>query len=305
MLMAATVGIVLAMWLPGVASASWFVEGSEQTSGSKAVATTAKVDSSFAFTIPSAEGFTAECTASALRALEPALASPGLMQTRGLTFEGCHTTKPASGCELASNTISTNPLYAAPLEGSGGGDLKLLVSAQTKNVITELSISETATCPFQGLFGVKGSVRLDARTLKTEGAPQVLEGLGSTENNSLEIGNSKMYVTGRDLVALAAGQKWSAKPIGLSTDPSSLAFALAPGKKSLTYLVKNAKLELTGKSNSSNYLLEDPGKCLQGSKLSQCTVEIKFLNSKAPSSTYEAAFVGGPSFLTVPIFNSE
>jgi hypothetical protein len=279
------------------ASASWFVEGSEQTSGSKAVATTAKVDSAFTFSVPAVK-FKAACTASALHALEPVLASPGLMQTKSLTFEGCKTTEPASGCELASSTIGTTALYAAPVEGSGGSDLKLLVSAQTKNAITELSIAEESTCPFEGIQSVKGSVRLDAKVLKAEGGPQIVEGLGSTENNSLEIGSgNKLFLTGSDLIALAASQKWSASPISLSTDPSSLSFGLVAGTKGVTFLVKNAKLALEAKAKNPSYLIEG---CVH-SIFTKCSTVVRLDTNNSPSSIVEAGLLGAPLLLAIPL----
>src|SRR6202041_1882808 len=108
----------------------------------------------------------------------------------GITALACSTTKPASGCAISSQptAISTNPLLASVVLGTGEED-RITVKAETKTTLAEISFNEANTCAFNGLEPVKGAVTLGAPTGQLESSLQAITGLGSAENNSLEVAN--------------------------------------------------------------------------------------------------------------------
>ena len=87
---------------------------------------------------------------------------------------------------------------------------RVTLAPQTKTTIAELPFKEENTCAFAGTEPLKGEVTLDAPTGQTDEASQAVEGLGSLENNSLEVAKDKAYVeAGKTVLKLASGSKWS------------------------------------------------------------------------------------------------
>lgn len=192
------------------ASAEWLV-GGKALSTAAALATTALVDEKTKLLMPSVEDLTIECAGETLDGVEPRIEPPDKSFASKLTFLGCSTVKPATGCALQGQptAISTNPILALAVLKSGEED-KVTFIPETGKTFTEFSFNEANTCAFSGLEGIKGSVTLGAPTGQLEQERQPIVGLGSFENNSLEVANSKAYlVGGKALLKLASGSKWS------------------------------------------------------------------------------------------------
>jgi hypothetical protein len=197
----------------GSASAGWFVGGAELKSGSAAIATTAAVDGDFRLLMP-VQKVTILCTATVLQGTAPRIiggTNKGFAQS--LIFEGCATTEPASGCSLEESTVPTEPVLGAVTLATAPAD-RVTFTPETGKLFAQIPFKEGNTCAFSGKQPVKGSVVINAPTGQTESETQAIEGLGSVENNSLEVGSgNKAFIdpTGKALLVLASKSKWSFK----------------------------------------------------------------------------------------------
>jgi hypothetical protein len=215
-MMAALFGaLAFSVLVASSASAGWFLEGAELPAGSKAaLASTGKVAETSTLLAPALE-LAVVCGSSTLDSTSPEIIGENTLKASALKFLACNTTKPTSGCalEVTNQVITTLPLKATVREATVPAD-RLLVTPQTKTTLAEIPFSEANTCALAGLQPVKGSLTLNAPTLQEEQAEQPIEGLGSTENNSLELaGGNKIYIDkGKVLLKLATGVKWKFKP---------------------------------------------------------------------------------------------
>ena len=199
--------------LASSASAEWFINGTKLTKGSKAaLASTATVDASVTFNVVQKddEDIKISCKGPQLRSsgLEITGANEGV--AKSVTFEGCETTKPATKCTLTTKRIETNELKLTATKGPGSADRGTFTSLNTEEALTAITFSSDNECVFTDTIPVYGEVTVEAATGQTEETLQAIEGLGSTENNSLEIAKNKIYAeSGKTLLALASGSKWS------------------------------------------------------------------------------------------------
>jgi hypothetical protein len=196
------------------ASANWFVNGTELKSSAPG-STTAKVDESMILLVQSLGDLTIECDGGTIDFTVLQLVGPGSTLTFvSITLLNCNTTKPTLGCALEepNESITTNKLNGRAFLKTGTED-GVLFSPQTKKTLAEISFSASNTCALAGIQPLKGAVTVGAPTGQTEEVAQALVGLGSVENNSLEIGNGNkaILVGGKALVTLAGGSKWSFK----------------------------------------------------------------------------------------------
>jgi len=194
------------------ASAVWLVNGTTLV-GSAPLATTAVVDEATKLLVPTLGDLTVVCSGSTLDGAKPEITAGDTGKAESLRFLACNTTHPATGCALktANETISTNPINARAFLGKGEED-RVLFSPQTPPIFTEIPFAEKNECAFEGLTAVKGSVTIGAPTGQLELLSQLITGLGSVENNSLEIGSgtTKAYLIGGGaLLRLASDSKWS------------------------------------------------------------------------------------------------
>jgi hypothetical protein len=210
---AAALFVVFAMSVIAVnsASAEWLIGGTALT-GTAALLSTALVDEKTKLLVPSLEDLTLECVGETLDGENPTLIAPDKGFASKLTFLGCSTVKPASGCAIEAQPvgISTVPILALAALKTGEED-KVTFTPETKKIFTEIPFSSTNTCAFNGLEAVTGSVTVGAPTGTLELLNQAIVGLGSFENNSLEIGgtNKAYLVGGKALLRLASDSKWS------------------------------------------------------------------------------------------------
>jgi hypothetical protein len=191
------------------ASAGWFVGGTELKT-SAAIATKAVVDEKIKFLVPAVEDLTIECAGSTLDSENGKIEGTDKSFASKLTFLACSTIKP-TGCALESQPvgISTTPILALAALKSGEED-KVTFTPETGKTFAEITFSEANTCSLSGIEGLKGAFTLGVPTGQLELESQALVGLGSIENNSLEVFSSKVYlIGGKSLLRLASGSKWS------------------------------------------------------------------------------------------------
>jgi len=192
------------------ASANWFIGGTELKT-SAALSTAATVTQHLQLSTPNIS-LTLLCSSLKMDVKETEVFFD-LWKSREWNILECNTAKPATGCALAvsNQTISTSGLNGRPFLGPGGED-RILFSAQTKATLAEIEFNEANTCVFNGREPLKGAVTFGMPTGQTEAIAQALVGLGSVENNSLELGSgNKTFINGEVLFTLASGSKWSFK----------------------------------------------------------------------------------------------
>jgi hypothetical protein len=192
------------------ASAAWFVGGTELKAPT-GLSTTAAVDATTKLLVPAVEDLTIECSGTTLDGTTARIEPPDKGFAAKLTFLACKTIKPVSTCQIESEptSISTNPILALVARGAGEED-RVAFTPETGKVFAQIQFLESNTCAFNGLEGVKGSVTVGAPTGTLELLSQAIVGLGSVENNSLEVANSKAFlIGGKALLTLASDSKWS------------------------------------------------------------------------------------------------
>ncbi len=206
---ALSVVFTLSAVIASSASAGWFIGGEELAAGNAAtLATTAKVSTAIVLNASSLKVKVA-CKSTLLHGESPEIVGTETLKAKSLTFEGCVTTEPASGCALEKSSIVTLPLNATMGSGSAYPDVAITFKAQTKKTLATILFSEKNICAFEGEQPLTGAVTLNAPTLQEELSEQPIEGLGSTENNSLEMGGTKTYLEkGKTPLKLAAGERW-------------------------------------------------------------------------------------------------
>ena len=151
------------------------------------------------------------CKGSMLNSISPQLLAKNSFSATSLTFEECETTEPAANCALepVKQNISTNPTTASAVSGPAPS-VRITFSPKTKTTLTQIQFNEADTCAFNGLEPVTGKVTFNAPTGGSELSLQTIEGLGSVENNSLQInGNAAFIEKGKVLVSVTKMQPWS------------------------------------------------------------------------------------------------
>ncbi len=195
------------------ASANWFVGGTELADGSKVgLATTAKVDTAEVTTLPKLK-IKVQCNTPTLANVEaPEIIGRNEVRAKSIIFEGCATIEPATGCPLEGqpSRVPTEPVKAVLTRGPAAPADRAVLTPQTKTLFAVVLFAEKDICAFEGKEPIQGAVTLALPTGQTEETSQAIEGLGSVENNSLELGGAKMFVErGKALSKLASGSAWS------------------------------------------------------------------------------------------------
>jgi hypothetical protein len=181
------------------------------TEGDAALTTAAVTDGTIKILVPSVEDLTIECAGSRLDSENLQIEDVDKGFASKLTFLACSTTKPATGCALENQptAISTNPILVLAALRSGEED-KITVTPETGCIFTAISFNEADRCAFDGLEALKGAFTLGVPTGQLELESQTIVGLGSVENNSLDVSTLPAYIVGgRALLKLASGSKWS------------------------------------------------------------------------------------------------
>lgn len=192
------------------ASAGWFVGGAELKT-SAALSTTAIVHQAQTLLVPALK-LSIVCSGKSLDGVSPEIIAGSTGKAASLKFLECNTTAPATGCALekANESITTNLILARAILGPGEA-VKILFAADS--TFTIIKFNEANTCAFGGEEPVKGELVINVPTGQLELLSQAIEGLGSIENNSLEIGagNKAFLDGGLVLLRLASDSKWSFK----------------------------------------------------------------------------------------------
>lgn len=203
---------VLALSSLGVASASamsWFVGGAQLPTGSKAaLVSKAVLEQPAVLNVP---GLALKVSCTGLSG-EKAEIEGGTSKGKAtaLSFEGCSEVSPST-CKVSPSTIVTEPNidWLTHLSGVTPPGVKWLIHREgTSNVLA--TVTFVGSCSFAGEKPVSGTVGLLASHGSSEEVSQLLEGIGSLENPSLEIGGNKAFIEGgKALLKLVSGSKWS------------------------------------------------------------------------------------------------
>ncbi len=217
---ASVAALVLSAMATASASAEWFINGAKLPTGSKAaLATKAVVQEPAILNVP---GLALKVSCPALSAVKPELIGTTKGRANSLIFEGCSEIEPKTckispatieiepkTCKISPATIETEPVAILTHESFSlfGWEIWLTHAEESTLVAT---LTFTGTCSFAGEQPVRGTLALGLPALKTENPAQLLEGIGSIENNSLEIAKNKAFIEkGKILLKLASASKWS------------------------------------------------------------------------------------------------
>jgi hypothetical protein len=189
------------------ASAIWFVKGTALKAGQTvALANTAAVDTSTVLSAPSL-GLRLTCSGSTLDGVGAYIQGEASGGAESLTFLGCSEIAPTTcKIEMEKKEIKTEPVVASVEKGTAPF-VKILFSPKGKAFA---AITFEGTCAFAGEQPVDGRVVASSQDGQIEQTTHALEGLGTTENNSLELFKAKAYlVGGKALLKLLSGLPWS------------------------------------------------------------------------------------------------
>jgi hypothetical protein len=206
----AVLALSAAMASAAFATEEWHVNGTGLGSGnSAALATLPKIDLSLILHI-SLGGPSILILCDVLHILVGRILWPNT-DLAILDFLGCHLISPSpTNCKLKGEVAEPlGILISAPVLSEQLPNLRVRFKPDTGKLFTEIPFEEGTSCVLEGLAPVKGSVTAGTPTIHEEREEQAIEGLGSTENNSLEVANNKAFLLGKILVALASGKKWS------------------------------------------------------------------------------------------------
>jgi hypothetical protein len=187
------------------ATGSWFIAGTKLAKGvTVALANTAAVDETIALSEPSL-GVTLGCSGSSIRGTKAYIQGESSGGAASLTFTACDEFTPTT-CSVQPE-IETEPVLAS-VETGAAPLTRIRFAPKTGKVFATVDFS--GTCAMSGEQALDGQVVLDSKTGQDESASQPAEALGTTENNSLELLEKKVFLLcGKELLKLASGQRWS------------------------------------------------------------------------------------------------
>jgi hypothetical protein len=212
-----TVALALCAMAPASAVAeekpmSWFVSGTKLASATTvALASTAAVDSPLVLTVPSL-GLKVTCSNSVGKVSKGVLeGGEAMSQAEYDPFESCTENSPST-CKVSQPPPTVGPalllLVLTALTRLGRHVFGWVYHSRTGSPLATLSFE--GSCSFAGEQSITGIVTEWATTMVSEEAVQAVEGLGTTENNSLELDGDKAYIEGgKVLFKLASAQTWS------------------------------------------------------------------------------------------------
>lgn len=209
---AIAVSAVFASSAPAATAESWLVN-SKALAGTAALATTASIEP-LTFRVEGGFSVKVNCTSSQVSLIKPEIIAPSTGRAASILFGSC-TIPPGEGlgeCSIKGEKVLTPPVEMNLTKGPTTPEDRLVLKPQTKTVLFEMFLESRESCvdKEEGI-GFTGSVTLGMPTGKTEKALQAVEGLGSTENNSLKgfLNQPTFLEKGRMLLRLASGALWS------------------------------------------------------------------------------------------------
>ena len=188
------------------AAGSWYVNETKLAT-TTTTATTAGIDEPTSFVVPTFD-IKVTCTGGSGKVAEygkPKINPSDTWEAEWVEFEGCSESEP-TGCSVESDIVTE------PLEGlleTGASPVDKIRFAPKHHVLATVDFFG-ASCTLAGEKPVTGRVVVDLRGGQLEGTTQLLEPLGTVENSSFEVADSRIYVEqGKALLKLASSSKWS------------------------------------------------------------------------------------------------
>jgi hypothetical protein len=130
-----------------------------------------------------------------------------------LLFLKCHTISPTpTNCLLKGQSLGELPtIETTGILGEQKTSTRTSGKPETGKTFAEIPFAEATACALEGKQPVKGEAIIGTPTGGEEREEQAAVGLGSEENNSLEVGSgNKAFLLGKVLVKLStAGTLWS------------------------------------------------------------------------------------------------
>jgi hypothetical protein len=207
-LVVTTIAIMFGTTITGsaLAAGSWFVGGTKLGAGSTiALSSTAQVEEYGVLSVPSLAIKLTCAGGSPVIAGKPFIQGPNDGGAENAVFGGCSEITP-SGCTIPTE-IATEPVVGTLETSTSPGDHLTLAPAKGKLLA---SVEFKGSCSLAGEKPVNGKVTLAMPSGQAESAMQAVDDIGSTENNSLELGGGKAYLEdGAVLLLLASGAVWS------------------------------------------------------------------------------------------------
>lgn len=206
---AATLAVSASVTSSALAVPEWFVGGAALVNEA-ALANTAKVDEPVALSFAGLN-LTLKCNSEIANVINGKIKTTNLMLIEHLKLNECLAPNPAN-CSVRGGELATNPLEGTAIKGEGVVD-KILFKAKVGAIVASFLL-EGAGCTYAGLTkNIEGSVIVKMPFGQTESAPQLVEGLGTNEQgvDKLTIEGNAGGVTGKILMNLASGAKWSFK----------------------------------------------------------------------------------------------
>jgi hypothetical protein len=186
---------------------SWYVSGSKLASGSAAaLSTKIAVDKPIVINTP---GLPLKISCPSLGATSPKIVGESTLEVASLKFGECSVIEPTT-CTLSTPEINTEPSKGDVHEVLRifGVEVYLwFASGPSKDASFTL---DGSSCAISGVKALTGHFATEGPTLEKEEVTQAVLALGSIENNSLQLANSRTYIeNGEFLLKLESGSKWS------------------------------------------------------------------------------------------------
>lgn len=203
--------VFAAMSAASVAAADqWNVNGSP-LSGSASLALTAKADSLLLLETGAGASTPIKIDCKGPVLIEGGtITAPDKDSATSLIFDGCKSQEPTN-CTI-QEAIETEAGISSLIELNSAKDVRVLFKPASGKTFATFVYGGT-NCSIAGEKPINGSVTEGAPTGTEERTLQVLEGLGTTENNipehTLEIAKEAYFLLGKVLLELASKSKWS------------------------------------------------------------------------------------------------
>jgi hypothetical protein len=198
----------------GVSSASaeeWKVEGAPIAAGhSVGLASLPKIDLSLILHFKVGE-VSILILCGGIHLINGRILPPNMDFVEAIDFLNCHTISPTpTNCQLTGGQTTLTLIITGPLLSFQRSLTRALFRPESGKIFTEIPFQEGTSCAVEGAVPVKGELIGGTPTLNESRAEQGLVGLGSEENNNLEVGSgNKGFLLGKILLQLEGGLNWS------------------------------------------------------------------------------------------------
>lgn len=199
--LASAIVVAIGALVPAPAMASGWMVGGSNLVGTRALATTAKVDEEG---VLQGAGITVVCEGKTLNAVGPEIKSPNTAAASSIEFTECSA---ASPCRLTNERIKTEPVIAeATLEGALAYTAVIVPKAGT--IFTSITFTGTE-CALEGTQPITGRVKVLAPTGQGERTVQLISSISTEASHEIKIGSGAGGLTMSVLRGTAHGERWS------------------------------------------------------------------------------------------------